>query len=254
MAAIDKIYVENWEQYTQFKNWCKEQPKLKDKYGKEVSLTSYVYDHTPNDKVFVAFSGPYYLDAYIIRNCPFDFIQEELMVNYGYWSQSRIKEYYDDVKNWSGEGECPYWAKIEDFITLEDGTMTIKGLEKSSYERIKEGELYTSPKRSEYKTGKHFRCIRHPKVFYNRPFKCKGWFVSVELPETFNEYMWYHSNTNTWDFSSEFVVSDWSSNVAIVKTIKTLERLMLKWKLPIGTKVRATGRYTFDNYEFIITK
>ena len=35
MAAIDKIYVDSFEKYKLFKDWCMTQPKIKDKYGKE---------------------------------------------------------------------------------------------------------------------------------------------------------------------------------------------------------------------------
>lgn len=43
MAAIDKIYVDSFEKYKLFKDWCMTQPKLKDKYGKETSLIDYVF-------------------------------------------------------------------------------------------------------------------------------------------------------------------------------------------------------------------
>jgi hypothetical protein len=256
MAAIDKIYVNSYKDYLEFKDWCEKQPPLYDKYDKEARLIDYVYKYNEpfNDICVPIFRGPYYADAYLIRNCPFDYIQKELMVNYGHWSQERIKEFYESVKNWNGDGECPYWAKLEDFITLDDGTMIIKGHnEKSDYERIKDGELYTSPRKEDYEYGKHFRCIKHPKVHFNRPFDCKWWSVSVDVPCGY-EYVWYHSNHNSWDFSSEFVIADWSSSDAFVKTIKALKRLMIKWKLPIGSKVRAIGKYRFDEYEFIITK
>ena len=65
--------------------------------------------------------------------------------------------------------------------------------------------------------------------------------------------MLYHSNHNSWDFPDEFVFSDWHSSTAYVKTIKALKRLMLKWKLPVGTVVTASGRYISDEYKFIIT-
>lgn len=255
MAAIDKIYLNgSYEDYKAFKDWCDNQPILYDKYNKPCKLSSYVYKHTKEEwkPGRVVFMGPYYLDAYLIRNCPFKFIQDDLMINYGYWSQERIKRYYEDVKNWdSTKGECPYWAKLDDFITLEDGTMTIKGLEKSSYERIKDGEMYTSPKRPDYTYGKHFRCTKHPVYKYNTPYGCRRWFIDVNVP---NDDMWYHSNHHSWDFVDEFVLCDWSSSTAFCKTIKALKRLMLKWKLPIGTIVRASGRYIDDDYEFVITK
>ena len=129
--------------------------------------------------------------------------------------------------------------------------MTIKGLGKSAYEMIKDGEMYTSPKRPDYIYGKHFRCTKHPIYKYNTPYGCKRWFINVDVPD---EYVSYHGNHNSWDFDDEFVICDWSSSTAFCKSIKALKRLMLKWKLPIGTIVRATGRYIMDDYEFVITK
>ena len=256
MAAIDKIYVDTWEEYIQFKEWCEQQPPLLDKYGKSVKISSYLITGWNKEdwKCHPIFSAPYYVDAYVIRNCPFDFIQKELMVNYGHWSQERIKSFYEDVKNWNSEEKCPYWAKLEDFVTLEDGTMTIKGLEESNYSKIKKGELYTSPLTNcHYTVGKHFRCRKHSSHMYNTPYGCENWFISVDVPDGL-PFLWYHDKYNSWDFSDEFVLSNWSSNTAFCKTIRALKRLMIKWKLPIGTVVRATGRYIFDNYEFIITK
>ena len=89
MAAIDKIYVSNRGQYLEFKRWCEEQPPLTDKYGVKVPLSNYVYKHSDNWNGGVVFNGPYYADAYLIRKCPFDYIQKELMLNYGHWSQDK---------------------------------------------------------------------------------------------------------------------------------------------------------------------
>lgn len=252
MAAIDKIYVNSWKEYIQFKEWCALQLPLLDKYGKSVKITEYLcrYDK-PFEGCHPIFIAPYYVDAYVIRNCPFDFIQKELMINYGHWSQERIKSFYNDVINWK-EGECPYWAKKEDFIFHEDGTVELRGLEESSYEKILKGELYSTPFTDyTYTIGKHFKCIKHPKEMFNRPFKMKSWFVDVITPEG-APYMWYHIDLNTWDFADEFVLSEWNSSTAHVKTIRALKRLIIKWNLPVGTKIRATGRYTFDDYEFIV--
>ena len=99
MAAIDKIYVNTWEQYIAFKTWCEKQPKLLDKYGNSTSLIRYVYKYSSKDNFNgnPVFQGPYYADAYLIRNCPFDFIQKELMINYGHWYQEKINEAYKYV-------------------------------------------------------------------------------------------------------------------------------------------------------------
>ena len=83
MAAIDKIYIDSFEKYKLFKDWCMTQPKLKDKYGKETSLIDYVFKYTEwkDGAVLPICNNPYYIDAYLIRNCPFDFIQKELIIN-----------------------------------------------------------------------------------------------------------------------------------------------------------------------------
>lgn len=206
MAAIDKIYINGYENYTKFIKWCEEQPEFKDKYGKECSLMDYVYKHKDfGEECRIAFMGPYYIDAYLIRNCPFDFIQKELKLNYGY-----------------------------------------------NYLEIKEGKLYSTPFTTyEYTIGKHFKCTEHPIVKYNRPYR-GPWFISVYPPD--ENYMWYHPKTDTWDFSDEFVKCEWASSTAFTKTIKSLKRKILKWKLPVGTMVQVLGRYVDERYLFKVTK
>ena len=73
-----------------------QQPPLLDKYGKSEKYSDYlIIGWNKEDwKCHPIFSAPYYIDAYIIRNCPLDLIQEEnLLINYGHWSQERIKSF-----------------------------------------------------------------------------------------------------------------------------------------------------------------
>ena len=73
-------------------------------------------------------------------------------------------------------------------------------------------------------------------------------FVSIEFRKRV-----YHKDHNSWDFADEFVNSDGASSTCVqFKTIKAIKRAMRKWKLPIGTIVRCTGRYMADTYEFKI--
>lgn len=262
MAAIDRIYLKK-DDYLTFKEWCKNQPPLHDKYGKEIHITDYLWyidDDTwkDGDNTRPVMNAPCYVDAYIIKNCPIEGVQEDLMLNYGHWSQKRIREYYENVKNWdSSKGSYPYWAKLEDFIFNEDGTMSIKGLEKSSYEEILDGELYTLPYRTNVERGTHVRLTKSPNGKKTIPFErpLKGmWWVSVENANDKYDFMWYNKDTDTWDFGDEYVISKWKSDTAYVKTITALKRKIRKWKLPIGTKVIATGRYIGEEYEFVVTK
>ena len=66
--------------------------------------------------------------------------------------------------------------------------------------------------------------------------------------------MWYNGESDTWDFHDEYVIGGWVSSCAFVSTIKSLKRKIIKWKLPVGTKIIVTGRYVADEYQFIIKK
>ena len=256
MAAIDKIYVNSFEKYKLFKDWCLTQPKIKDKYGKETSLINYVYNYTEwkDGAVLPICNNPYYIDAYLIRNCPFDFIQDELMLNYGKWSQDMINEAYDVVLK-RGGNKCEsgkfHWLSKEDFSIVDGKIYLDQG--DTDYDLIKAGKLYSTPYTNKnYKVGKAFKIITCPKQHYNRPFKCKRWGVQVDVPEELG-VMWYRNGTNTWDFSEEFVISDWTSNYCTkYKTIKAIKRAIVKWNLPVGTIVTCTGRYVNDTYKFEI--
>ena len=214
MAAIDKIYINTLEQYDEFKAWCEQQPAIKDKYDKEVLLTKYLYDKPSQqpDTDFAVIMCPYYLDAYLIRNCPFEYIQKELKLNYG--------SSYEDIKNW---------------------------------------KLYRKPTTDAlYEIGTHYTCIKRP--YYgnaNKPIK-GNWFIEVQLPSHIDHFIWYHEiksgSIGTWDFSDEFVDCTWTSSAATCKTVMSLRKRIKKWKLPIGSKVKLTGRYVDEEYVFLIKK
>ena len=260
MAAIDKIYLKDYEEYKKFYEWCKEQPPIEDKYGKKVTLVSQIYHY---DEPFYGCHPvamlPYYLDAYLIRNCPIESVQKELMLNYGHWSQEKIDDAYKIVMERGGgkaePGEFYSWLSSEDFVVV-DGVVTMPNLEKSDYSKIKDGELFTTPYTSmKYEVGRHFSCIQHPPHLYNKPFGMKTWWVNVDIDEELRSWMKYHDETDTWDFYDEFVDCEWSSNTANVTSIAALKRKILKkWKLPVGARLRVTGRLISDTYVFVIKK
>lgn len=260
MAAIDKIYVDNFNNYLLFKKWCKEQPKIKDKYGNECPISDYLIYYnfcSFNDNMSrPIMSAPYYIDAYLIRNCPFDFIQDELKLNYGYRTQEWIDEAYNAVMNRNDKNKDFYtWLKPDDF-KIVDGVVTMPNEPISDYELIKNGEMYITPyTQKKYTVGKHIRCIKHPQIQYNRPFGCEFWWVQVNPPDELG-YMWYHKDYNSWDFCDEFVATESGSSSTCVKykTIRAIKRAIRKWKLPIGTTIKCTGRYVCETYIFQVTK
>ena len=106
--------------------------------------------------------------------------------------------------------------------------------------------------KQKYEIGKTFKIIQHPQRHYNRPFKLKRWFIDIDIPEGLG-YLLYNSNTNTWDFLEEFVIDSESSSCCTkYKTIKAIQRAILKWKLPVGTIVTCTGKYIENTYKFKI--
>ena len=100
----------------------------------------------------------------------------------------------------------------------------------------------------------HLKCIKHPSIQYNTPFGCNFWWIEVDIPDELG-YVWYHKNHNSWDFSDEFVISEGSSSICTkYKTIRAIKRAIRKWKLPIGTTVRCTGKYICETYIFKVIK
>lgn len=212
MAAIDKMYVSSYKDYIEFKEWCKKQPPMVDKYRNKESICEYLYNYWEEQdfkdrKSLPIFNAPYYIDAYVIRNCPLEFMQKELELHYG-----------------------------------------------DSYEQIKCGKLYSKPETEKtYISGTHFRCMRFPYGKHLNKLSKGIWLVDIELPEGFYP-MWYHKNTNTWDFLDEYVIASSSSSCACIKSIKGLKRYVSKWKLPIGTKLYVVGVHIGEDYEFKIIK
>ena len=256
MAAIDKIYVDKFENYILFKEWCNKQSKIKDKYGYECSISDYLYQHDSfkDGRSYPIFNAPYYIDAYLIRNCPFDFIQDELKLNYGYKSQEWIDEAYNTVMNRNADNNSYSWLKPDDF-KIVNGVVTMPNGPISDYELIKNGELYATPHtQKNYIVGKHIKCIEHPSIKYNTPFGRKFWGVDVDIPKDLG-FMWYHADYNSWDFIDEFVISGSNSTMCFkYKTIRAIKRAIRKWKLPIGTTIRCTGKYVSDTYTFQVVK
>lgn len=260
MAAIDKVYVDSADKFIKFKEWCDAQPTIHDKYGKEVKVSDYLISHWDintweDGDVHPIFNAPYYIDAYVIRNCPFDFIQDEMKTNYGKMSQKYVNEAYDIVMKRGGqkaEMGNPYcYLDKDSFIKDENEELKLKD-DDSSYDQILRGELYKSASRKSYEYGKHVKCIYHPSIKYNKSYNSSTWWVEVDAGD--DDIMWYHDETNTWDFTDELVLANWSSSICNrYKTIKALKKAIIKWKLPVGTLVKCHNRYG-DNYLFDVKK
>ena len=94
MAAIEKLYLNTYEDYLLLKDWCKDKV-LVDKYYREVPIKNYLFNKRKEDFEKGSSSvlcAPYYVDAFLIRNCPFPFIREGFKINYGEDALDKIKQ------------------------------------------------------------------------------------------------------------------------------------------------------------------
>ena len=122
------------------------------------------------------------------------------------------------------------------------------------FESVKKGTSVYDKFSKEGKYGKHIRLIRRPSRMINKPHVRKSarrrwnyWYVQLD------NFMWYSEERNKWVWENELSCTDWT-NTARVHTIKALKRMLIKWKLPIGTKVRVFGNWMGERYEFEIIK
>ena len=100
MAAIDKTYISDWEVFDKIRNWARDQ-KIPIKVGEPVDLINYMYYPNLTKQEWdqykkeyeernlrwqfeaVLWNTPVFVDIWLIRNCPFEEIQDRLKEQYG---------------------------------------------------------------------------------------------------------------------------------------------------------------------------
>jgi hypothetical protein len=104
MAAIDKTYTSDYREYRDFKKWAK---TIKCKfpyehiYGEQITIIDCVYLWHKRDFDGVELpimNTPKVVDAYLIKYCPFPFVQDRMKEVYGL-------AHYNKVLN-SLDGDC----------------------------------------------------------------------------------------------------------------------------------------------------
>lgn len=264
MAAIDKTYISDWNQFDMIRNWAiKQQFTLKN--GKIVKLKDYIYypnltreewnemhdnaikyaeEHYNNPEYaiqckelygddwefnaenyfeVVLWNTPVYADIWLIRNCPFDFIQDRLKEQYGGgWSKTAFTDHNED----------------------------------NLYEQIKNGtSVYDTFQRNGL--GKKVKVkFHHISGSWCRDKKC-WWWINVNPYTYCSSTPWYNENDDMWYWDKEAMPI--SSNVCHKYgslTKKNVVNLIKKWNLPKGTIVtfenlmsfKGKGRYTMHRF------
>ena len=234
MAAIDKTYISDWETFNEIRNWGLQQSvPLKD--GTLVPLRNFMYnpdltkeewDHNVEwyqkdnpgcDWEAVLWNTPTYVDVWLIKNCPFQFIQDTLKEQYG-----------------GG------WSKLA-FTDHNDSDM---------YTQIKEGRsIYDTYQRNGL--GKKSKVVFHNiSGSWCRDKKCWWWIdvnpcwignkkIGRHLPD-----YWYNEKSNMWYVDEELMPINSNychKNGSLTK--KSIVNLIKKWDFPRGTIIKFQNLY-----------
>lgn len=231
MAGIDKTYITSYEVYDKVRNWAKDQI-IKLKNGKEIKLINLIYypditleewkereanykkEHPDWQFDVILWNTPTYVDVWLIKNCPFEEIQDRLKEQYGGgWSKQAFTEHNDE----------------------------------DMYEQIKNGtSIYDTYQRNGL--GKKAKVVF--KTIYGSWIRDKKlwWWITIKEPRGF----WYNKHTNSWHQHEELIPI--TSNVCTFKgtlTKKNIINLIKKWDLPKGTVLRFEALYNrYSMHEF----
>jgi len=226
MAAIDKTYVSNWDDFNEIRNWAKDK-EIPLKNGTYFKLADLLYhrnltkeewdEYSKNDPDYeiVLWNTPTFVDIWLIRNCPFKLVQD------------RLKEQY-------GGG----WSK-ESFADHNDADM---------YEQIKNGtSVYDTYQRNGL--GKDSKITF--KTIYGKPIRDDKllWWITVENPDSY----WYNEEFDMWYDRLECMPA--TTNVAHRRgtlTKKNIINLVKKWDFPSGSVIifeALMKRYSMYKFE-----
>lgn len=234
-----------WDEWTEDEfNLCiqKELERVKNIYSEggykwyldEGLMTQDEYDNfIPFDHIsgVPVWNTPRHFDIWLIRNCPFDFIQDRLKEQYG--------------GSWSKE--CFSHPDEEDMYTQIKNRV-------SCYDTYQRNGL-----------GKNIRINKNLFPVVSCKSTCyASTSISIDFPD--EEFIWYQDETDSWTSRDDLRNhSSYSSSSYSCKGFiksKTLFRKLQKWDLPEGSKVHveywykytSKGPTFFDEFNLIIKK
>lgn len=266
MAAIDKTYVKNWNEYFEIQEWCKSVGTVTDVYGNTFNPIDYLWEYTEEEfQKSIDYQIEVLLDRY--NNGHMMYQLEE-----GYLS----KEKYNNIPNepmkyiygvciWNTPVFFDLWLIRNCPIQLIQDTLTIQ------YSNIDEIKNYESEydKFQRHGLGKNIKLVGK-KLQHGLPYRLckfdKVTYIDIELPKlTFgdnNEFTtknsgMYRDDIQKWCYDIETSILDTSSSSSIYKVYKflygkSLYRLLQKWDLPAGTKVMITYKGSDNNFTYTI--
>lgn len=216
MAAIDRTYLKTWDEYSKLKQWVETLGTVTDDYGNRFDLSRYLYNRTEEDFASLSdgddlsvWSTPRHIDIWLIRNCPLDFIQDNLKEQYsGGWSKTALTGYNPDDQ----------YTQILERRSVYD-TYERNGLGKEARIKI------------DYTVNDRFKDSH------------MVWWIDI-----MDLGWWYRESTDSWN-NDTFDMHNQDSECMSDKIYtgylsrKKLLRWIRKWDLPAGTKISVTGEY-----------
>ena len=239
MAGIDKTYINNWETFNEIRNWALNQHFTLSN-GDRIDLVDYMYypdlteeewreneaaykkEHPDWGYEVTLWNTPTYVDIWLIRNCPFQVIQDRLKEQYGGgWSKTAFTDHpeseYDQIKN----GTSVY------------DTYVRGGRGKDAKVKLIHTEF-----------GKP---VRDKKVVWDIDVN-PGW-IGKKKDSVNRPTFWYNEKDDAWYNDREAM--PWSCNICTkigAMSNKTRVNLIKKWNFPSGTIVKFTasiGRWMY---------
>lgn len=218
MAGIDKIYVSNWQDFCEVRDYFRS-TVYDCANGTKCRLINYLYEYDENDITPDFFDGrksipvtntPYGVDYLLHKYCPIKVVQEYLQHHY-------FDQYWDEFEKWDRNGgtkvkmlECSKWGKLNKPFKFHQKALWF--------------------------------------VWVETPVYCE------EYGEFISEHPTYYSNVNEWVYDKDLtfyeVENSWYG--CKFKTIKSVIRNIRKWKLPKGSIVGVHGRYQGEHYKFVV--
>ena len=230
MAAIDKTYIDNWKDYDEIRNWAVNQ-EIPMKDGSTINLSDFMYypnvtkeewdkweveykkEHPDWNFEVVLWNTPTYVDIWLIRNCPFEAVQDRLKEQYGGgWSKTAFTDHNEN----------------------------------DLYNQIKNGtSVYDTFQRNG--RGKNTKVIFERTM--GRPIRDKNCFWWIQM---YGTKWWYNEDNDMWYCDEELMpINSNTCTRRGPMTKKNVINLIKKWDMPSGTKIRfscAMGRYTYHTF------
>lgn len=215
MAGIDKTYCKSYKEYSDLINWAKE-TVFTCPNGLKLYPNNYIYywnKNIFNDKDYIpVMNTPEVLDYFLIKYCPFEFVQNTMKKAY--------TTFYNEVKQ-----------GISDYDKFDINQVKIA----TKYKIIKRPSdklyPYRPHKRLNLRKNVDLWCVDN--LTYN--------YRSFEYSEELKRFI-YENELHNDSFSM--------NKFCKCKTIKALCRQLIKAKIPSGTIIKATGYYVGEQWYF----